>query len=163
MSTWEDNISAEMLEWLERRRAQRVLPMQVDTRMRLAIDAELPLLHASLTEPAVDAQHSLERPWSVRQALEQNVPQAILRDLYRPESSFPLSMEVQDLAADPAGAPGQGESRAAMGVRYTVNTAAISLGWEQSQKARRALAKTLAQPWEDWDQARDRGRDGHRS
>jgi hypothetical protein len=47
--------------------------------------------------------------------------------------------------------------------RYAVNTAEISLGWTQSQEARRALAQTLAQAWDDSRRGRDRDRDGDRT
>ncbi|WP_428268847.1 hypothetical protein [Haliangium sp.] len=57
----------------------------------------------SLPAPA-DDERSYDRPEDISDDLKESVPQAVLRDLHRPEQQWPLRLLPQDMGLDVAGA-----------------------------------------------------------
>jgi hypothetical protein len=88
-----------------------------------------------------------ERPVELQQDLKQGVPQAILRDIYRPVKNFIVEWEYPGADLDPAGQRSMAEAKAAQRrepVAMTVSSLAI---FRAEQRRQKSLRQT---PWQSW-------------
>lgn len=89
-----------------------------------------------------------DRPEEIHQALEERVPQAILRDLHRPVRSYgPIVLVPTDLGVDVAGERARAEVRAIMTARYKADPSAYPAASAQMYQATGELRATMARPW----------------
>lgn len=93
---------------------------------------------------------AVERSPEIDEALDQAVPQAVLRDLHRPVRHFG-AVELRPLALgyDRTGARARDAVRAAMATRHGGLAADQPTGSRVMYEELAGLAETLARPWED--------------
>jgi hypothetical protein len=116
---------------------------------RLVVEREL-----GAVDPAVFAvrdagdEVAVERPDEITAALEQAVPQAVLRDLHRPVVHFgDIELRPRSLGIDRSGERARAELRAALAERHG-GLADLPTGSQIMREELTALAATLAAPWE---------------
>lgn len=91
-----------------------------------------------------------ERPHDIRQALEQRVPQAILRDLHRPVRPVPaIHLRPEAMGPSPSELSPRAAVRAAMATPYTVRIADQPSARAALANDRAELRAILDAPWED--------------
>ena len=96
-----NDVDPALLESLRRRAEAELLPVRAPVTMtadrRIAmIDLErIEQLHTAIAEP-----REIERPEAIEDDLKEVTPQALLRDLHRPEDDFNKYFEVVDMAAE---------------------------------------------------------------
>ena len=88
-----------------------------------------------------------EAPFELRQDLKQQVPQAVLRDIYRPTKQHPFEQARHELDLDPGGARAMAEAREARDLLRreklpTVDPGSFAIAEEQARRRR-----FLATPW----------------
>jgi hypothetical protein len=154
------DVDPAMVEWLARRRSRQLVRPRAPVRLAVTA-ADVRQYRAELPAAIASASSRLGRSRSLSAAMAEKTPQAVLRDLHRPERDFsqPVS-KPEALLPDPLGVSRRAKLRAVMASRLFVNIAAIPLGWKLYRDARAALEQTLAQPWENSlpaELARDRG------
>ncbi len=91
-----------------------------------------------------------ERPPDIDAALEQNSPQAVLRDLYRPVSHFPAPiLKLQDLGIDRTGSRARHTVDETMRASYTVRIDQAPLAKDCIAKDMANLRNQLHEPWDN--------------
>jgi hypothetical protein len=144
-----DAVQPEMMRALEDRghRYSQVVeplrPLEIGPRERLGgFDlARWPLRNAG--EP-----QERERPEEIAAALEERVPQAILRDLHRPIRSYgAVALLPVDLGLDVAGERARAEVRDLMTTRYKADPTVYPSASSQMYAAIDELRAVMGQPW----------------
>jgi hypothetical protein len=90
-----------------------------------------------------------ERPEDIPDEMMERVPQALLRDLYRPVLSWPLFFQPLDTGVDVAGQAALAEVGAVVHARYQVRMAARSMASRLAAEHMAELRARLAEPWGD--------------
>lgn len=139
--------------WLERHRLRTDEPLddliKFKADITLRVNPDLPLFDRKMIENKVQIadERWTERPEDISEQMEEVAPQALLRDLHRPELTFEKTFEVVDMAAEQK-LDAVAEVIAAMATNWRLPELQIRPGVE----ARLLYAEILAErrsPWPD--------------
>jgi len=111
-----------------------------------------PLAGAETLFALREVSREREVPWEIERALSHGAPQAILRDLHRPISSFdvnPYEFDEVPMIKSRAGTPETAELRQAFLQSYRVPIVDLVHTTKDMLGEFRALKATLAKPWTD--------------
>ncbi len=139
--------------WLERHRLRTDAPLddliKFKATLTLRVNPDLPLFDRAMIENKMQIaeERLFERPEDISEQMEENAPQALLRDLHRPELTFEKTFELVDMAAEQK-LDAVAEVLAAMATDWRLPELQIRPGVE----ARQLYAEVLAErrlPWPD--------------
>jgi len=139
--------------WLERHRRRTDEPLheliQFNPDVTLRVNPDLPLFDRKMIENKMQIadERWFERPEDISEQMEECAPQALLRDLHRPELSFEKTFEVIDMAAEQK-LDAVAEVIAAMATDWRLPELQIRPGVEARQLYREVLAERRS-PWAD--------------
>ena len=93
------------------------------------------------------------REWEIDEDLyddlRERTPQALLRDLHRPVTTWPLALESTDLGVDVGGLRSQASIRGTMQARYSICMDEYRLASVQGREQLEVLRDILETPWEE--------------
>lgn len=90
-----------------------------------------------------------ERPDDISDALQERTPQALLRDLHRPEMYWQITMKPRSLGVDTGGTRGRARVAAAIQTRYAFHRGEMPLATRLAAAGMADLRSRLAEPWEN--------------
>jgi hypothetical protein len=96
--------------------------------------------------PVTSEEREVEIPWALRKDLQECVPQAVLRDLHRPEEYFNIQYEMTESGIEAAFVDPRLASREVMATRYRQRLEDSTLAILAEERA--ALRAILEAPWE---------------
>lgn len=99
---------------------------------------------------ASDELREAERPEDISDALKEPTPQAVLRDLHRPDQQWPLRLLPEDLGMDVAGARTRARIDTAVRTRYVVRMDDEPIPARLMLEDMAALRAHLDEPWESF-------------
>lgn len=99
---------------------------------------------------ASDELREAERPEDVSDALKDPAPQAVLRDLHRPEQQWPLRLLPEDLGLDVAGTRTRSRIDTALRTKYVVRMDDEPIPARLMLEDMAALRAHLNEPWESF-------------
>ena len=139
--------------WLERHRLRTDGPaddlIKFNPHVTLRVNPDLPLFDRKMIENkmSIADERWFERPEDISEQMEENAPQALLRDLHRPELTFEKTFEVIDMAAEQK-LDAVAEVVAAMKTDWRLPELQIRPGIEARQLYGEVLAERRS-PWAD--------------
>jgi hypothetical protein len=139
--------------WLERHRLRTDAPLddliKFKATITLRVNPDLPLFDRKMIENKMQIadERWTERPEDISEQMEENAPQALLRDLHRPELTYEKLFEVVDMAAEQK-LDAVAEVLAAMATNWRLPELQIRPGVEARQLYGEVLAERRS-PWAD--------------
>lgn len=142
-------VDPEMLEAHRRRMESPWSLIKFEATIDVHVDPGVALFDYAMAESRIDSTEprEVERPEDIEDQLRDNTPQALLRDLHRPEIDFQKEFEVVDMAAEQ-----KIDVVEAVREAITTNWKLPDLGELPGRELRRVLAEVRAErdaPWAD--------------
>ncbi|MCG8423794.1 MAG: hypothetical protein MJE77_38350 [Proteobacteria bacterium] len=117
--------------------------------MQLTVETPLERFDLAVWKLTLLDVRECDIPEGLRDALREQTPQAVLRDLYRSESSWSIVMRPMDLGVDFAGTRARVEIARALTTRYDMAMHEHRLASAIVVETMADLRARLRQPWED--------------
>lgn len=135
---------------LEAKPAEAEALLRLPEPMTLSIE-RTPLAKLDLGAWKLSMGHDLrehERPEDIADALQERTPQAILRDLHRPEMYWQITLQPQTLDMDIAGERARTRVKEIISTRYTAHRDEMPISGRLAARAMAELHSRLDEPWE---------------
>jgi hypothetical protein len=117
------------------------------TEIELRIDPEMPMIDFTRIDAATIAEpREIDVPEPLRDDLRDCTPQALLRDLHRPETDFQKVFEVIDFAAE-GRIDASTEARTAMTTRWQANEELLLRPGTEARQILRDIRAEQREPW----------------
>ena len=145
------SVEPEFLAQFEAKPAEAEALLRLPEPLRLSIE-ERPLAKLDMDAWNLVLSQEIrehERPDDIIDALQERTPQAILRDLHRPEMYWQLTMHSISLGVDTAGTRGRARIEAAIHTRYAFHRSEMPLATRLASEGMAELRSRLAEPWEN--------------